>query len=77
MKQKQKDKLNDLINKLEEIKAEVGNAQSEEQEKFDNLSEGLQQTERGQAIEQAANDLDEVVNSLQEACDKLGEVVSS
>ena len=74
MNQKQRDKLNDFIGKLEEIKAVIEDEQQQEQEKFDNMTEGLQQTERGQACEQAANDLEEIVNLLTEACDKLGEV---
>lgn len=77
MNQKQRDSLNALIGKLEEIKSEVETAQNEEQEKFDNLSEGLQQSERGQAMEQAANDLEEVVSALYEACSKLGDVVGA
>lgn len=77
MNQKQRDNLNDLIGKLEEIKATIEEEQQREQEKFDNMTEGLQQTERGQACEQAANDLEEIVNSLTEACDKLGEVVGT
>jgi len=73
--QKQKDTLNKFIGTLEEIKSEVENAQSEEQDKFDNMSEGLQQTERGQAIEQAASDLGDVVNSLENAISELTNVV--
>lgn len=76
MNQKQRDSLNALIGKLEEIKAEVETAQQEEQDKFDNLSEGLQQAERGQAMEQAAQSLEEVVNSLDEAINMLGDVVN-
>ena len=76
MNQKQKDMLNDFIGKLEEIRFQIEDTQSEEQEKFDNMSEGLQQTERSQAIEQAAQDLEEVVNALYEACDKLGDIVN-
>lgn len=75
MNQKQKDTLNKFIGTLEEIKSEVENAQSEEQDKFDNMSEGLQQTERGQAIEQAASDLGDVVNSLENAISELTNVV--
>lgn len=51
MNQKQRDKLNDFIGKLEEIKAVIEDEQQQEQEKFDNMTEGLQQTERGQACE--------------------------
>jgi hypothetical protein len=38
---------------------------SEEREGFDNLSEGLQATERGQSMEAAADSLDEAVGELE------------
>jgi hypothetical protein len=45
---------------LEDIK-------NENQDSFDNLSEGLQQTDKGQEMEQAISDLDEAISALQEA----------
>ena len=57
MNQKQRDKLNDFIGKLEEIKAVIEDEQQQEQEKFDNMTEGLQQTERGQACDVARLDI--------------------
>ena len=36
----------------------------EEQEKFDNLSEGLQASEKGQNIESAVNYLDEAITAI-------------
>ena len=47
---------------------------SAEREKFDNMSEGLQQGERGQGIEAAADTLDEMTNNLQQAIDALDSV---
>lgn len=44
-------------------------ARDDEQESFGNLTEGLQQTERGQQSEQAADNLDTACSSLQEAID--------
>lgn len=51
--------LEELRGKLGDLKDEVANIQSEEQEKFDNMPEGLQQGDGGQAIEAAANSLSE------------------
>lgn len=42
---------------LEEAKAIIEQCHEEEQEGFDNLSEGLQQSENGQKIEAAADNL--------------------
>jgi hypothetical protein len=46
----------------------------EEQESFDNLSEGLQQSENGQKMEEAANSLDEWITSVEEIENGLGEL---
>jgi len=60
----------DATTQLEQIKAiaeaiseEMENLQSEEQDKFENLPEGLQQAESGIAIERAAEALQEVVDA--------------
>lgn len=65
---------------LSAVKEALENAHSvaeelanEEQEKFDNMPEGLQQSERGQAIEGAASTLNEIADHLQTALDALEE----
>jgi hypothetical protein len=51
---------NDLDDAMSIIDDEAG----DEQDKFDNLSEGLQQSENGQAMEQAAEHLGEASEAL-------------
>lgn len=43
----------------------------QEQEKFDNLSEGLQQSEKGQKFEENANTLSEAYDNVESAIDSL------
>jgi len=50
---------------VEEALAIVEPVRDEEQEAFDNMPDGLQQSERGQAAEQAASELDDAVDSLE------------
>lgn len=54
----------DLVSRARDILEEVG---SEERDSFDNLSEGLQQASNGQKSEAAAECLEEIVESLDEA----------
>lgn len=61
---------------IEDIKNEVETMHGEEEGKFENLSEGLQQGERGQAIEAARDALDEANNSLDEAITAIEEALS-
>jgi len=76
MNQKQKKELDEIFSKLEEIEERLSAMRDEEEEKYENLSEGLQQSEKGQAIESAKNALDEACthisdckNSVEEARD--------
>jgi hypothetical protein len=55
-----------IVEKLTAFKDEVFEVQDEEQTAYENMPEPLQGTERGQASEQAASDLDDAVNALQE-----------
>jgi hypothetical protein len=63
----------ELVGKLEEIKDEIENLQSEEQDKFDNMPEGLQQSDNGQKCEAAAIALEDAVSSLDDAISSLEE----
>jgi cellobiose-specific phosphotransferase system component IIA len=46
-----------------------------EQEKFDNLSEGLQQAEKGQKFEEAVSTLEDAWNSIDEAVGSINEAM--
>lgn len=46
-----------------------------EQEKFDNLSEGLQQTEKGQKFEETVSTLEDAWNSIDEAVGSINEAM--
>lgn len=58
-----------LVAKAEEIKTELENVRDAEQEAFDNMPEGLQQGERGQASEQAISDLEVAITAIEEITD--------
>lgn len=61
----------EFAGKIEDIRSQVEEMAGEEQDKFDNMSEGLQQGENGQRIEQAAEALDTGFNNLQYCIDVL------
>ena len=58
------------IASLEEIKDKLDSMMDEEQDKFDNMPEGLQESERGEAMQEA-------IEQLEAACDNLDEVISA
>ena len=55
-----------ISEKLEELHAELEGIQEEEQEAFDSMPESLQQGDRGQQAEQAADALSSAASSLEE-----------
>jgi hypothetical protein len=55
------------ISALEQIIANIEGWRDDEQAKFDNMTEGLQQGEKGQAIEAAASALESAVSSAEDA----------
>jgi exonuclease VII small subunit len=60
--------LNDAAPLIDEAKEIIEEVRGEEEEKFESLSEGLRQSERGQLIEQAMSALQEAVDAL-DCCD--------
>jgi hypothetical protein len=62
---------------LDDLRSELEQTREDEQDKFDNMPEGLQQGERGQAIEEAVSTLEEAISSLEEAIGSAEEAASS
>lgn len=79
-------KANAIISQIEALKAQAEELAGElreladaEQEKFDNMPEGLQGGDRGQAMEEAAGNLSSAADalesgSLEEALEALGQI---
>lgn len=66
--------LKNIIAKVEACHEEVAKMQEEEQEKYDNLSEGLQQTENGESLEVASNILENAADDLENAASLLNDL---
>ena len=54
---------------------ELESIQMEEQDAYDNLPESLMYSERGEAMEENASDLDDSVNVLHDIIDVLQEIL--
>lgn len=63
------------MDKLEEIAAELGELAQEEQEAFDSLPEGLQNGEKGQRMEEIAEELDWARDDVVSVVSDLGELI--
>lgn len=65
--------IDDLLEQLEIIKGEIEEIRDEEQEKFDNLNEYLQNSEKGEAFTTAIDNLDSAVGSIEDVTSYLEE----
>ena len=65
--------LQKIIEELIKLKNRIENVTDDEQLSFDNLSEGLQATMRGSAMEEAIDNLDSAIDSINEAIDYISD----
>ncbi len=64
-----------IVDKLNEIQADLAWVRNDEEEAYDNLPEGIQSSERGDSMEEAIDAMDNADGSLQEAIDYLEELI--
>lgn len=60
MNNDRRNRIRKLISQLEDIQNEIENILSEEQEAFDNMPEGFQESERGEKMQAAINYLEDI-----------------
>lgn len=77
MNKQDRAELQKAINMIDEAKSIVESIGEAEQEKFDNLSEGLQASERGQKFEETATALADAVGSLDDVMSSLNDAIES
>lgn len=75
MNKKDRKVISGWIDNLERIKSEIEDMQSEEEEKFDNLPDGIQESERGERMIESIEYLGDSVSSIEEAIDSLNEAM--
>lgn len=67
--------LEDIYNRLEVLKDELENLSVEEQDAYDNLPESLQDSERGDAMEENVSDIDDAASSIEEIMDTIQDII--
>jgi predicted PurR-regulated permease PerM len=73
MNKERRNRLTIITEALQSLPGDLQNILDEEQSAFDNLPESLQQSEKGQAMETAINDLDSAVSLVEEVILQLQE----
>ena len=75
MNAKTRKEIEKLTESLDEIKCAIEEMRDDEECKFDNMPEGLQESERGEAMQEAIDNLESASSSLEEAIDYLNEIL--
>lgn len=74
MNKSRRKKLGEIIDQLEYLREDLDAVSSEEREAYDNLPESLQESDRGCAMEEAADELDDICSEMEELKDRIQSV---
>ena len=77
MNKQRRNRLQKVIDQLEELKQEVSSICEEEQEAYDNMPEGLQDAERGQQIYENISNLEDREGDFDDLISNLEEVINA
>ena len=75
MNAERRKELSRIIEKLEAQLDAIETVKDEEEECYDNLPEQLQDTERGEAMQENYEDLDSIYDDLQDIIDRIQDVI--
>lgn len=75
MNKQRRKELDTLYRKIEDLMQDLTSVLDEEQEAYDNIPENLQESDRGQAMYEAIDNLESALSSLGEAQDYILEAV--
>ena len=68
-------KLKDVVSVLEKAKCDVESVLNDEQDAFDNLPDGLQGTERADAMDNACDELDSALDYIDDAISAINNAI--
>lgn len=69
--------LSDLISRIETIREELDEIKDGEEEKFDNMPENLQDSEKGEALSEVIDFLDSASESLNESVESIQNAIDN
>ena len=77
MNKERRQKIGKIIERLEDIADESCEVAQEERDAFDNLPEAIQYSERGEAMEAAADELEDVSGEVSDLASRLEKLINS
>ena len=77
MNKSRRKRLSEIADELDSLCYDLEAVASEEREAYDNLPESLQESDKGCAMEEAADELDDIYSELSELRDRIAEVAEN
>ena len=75
MNKQRRKSLETIMQTIESLREDLTSILEEEQEAFDNMPEGLQESERGEAMQEAIDNLESADSSFEELIDYISEAI--
>lgn len=73
MNKERRNRINKVIEQLEVLKDEIADIGMEEEEAYDNLPEGIQESDRGEAMQEAVDNLEMAGDTFDDIIEYLNE----
>jgi len=74
MNKERRKKIANVISKLEDLNNEIDSIREEEQDTFDSIPENLQESENGQLMQEAIENLENAFSDVESALESLNEI---
>lgn len=76
MNKARRKRLEKVLNTLQDAMSELEYIKDEEQEAYDNLPESLQESEKGETMQEYVDDIDSVISDLDSVISDLEDIVN-
>lgn len=73
MNKSRRSRIDEIIQKIEDLTYDIDVLRDEEEESYENLPESIQYSDRGEAMSEAIDNLESAISSLEEATEYLNE----
>lgn len=73
MNKSRRSRIDEIIQKIEDLTYDIDVLRDEEEESYYNLPESIQYSDRGEAMSEAIDNLESAISSLEEATEYLNE----
>lgn len=75
MNKSRRKRIEKIAEQLAELQSELESVRDDEQDAFDSMPEGLQYSERGDAIQEFVDDMDDAIGDFENIIETLNDIV--